>query len=122
YGPLAEGGILSGGKYDLGLQTWFAGVDPDDSTQLLCEERPPNGYNWSRYCNPAMDAAQRVALTHYDRPTRKKAYAQIQQLLARDAPLIYLWWPRQIEAVSADFKGFRPNGFVESWNSWEWSI
>ncbi len=117
-----DAGILSGGKYDAGLQTWYAGIDPDDSSQYLCSEVAPKGYNWSRYCDAGMDAAQHVALTNYDEPTRKRAYARIQELLARDAPEVYLWWPRQIEAVNTDFKGFRPNGVIETWNSWEWSI
>ncbi|HZO93553.1 MAG TPA: peptide ABC transporter substrate-binding protein [Candidatus Baltobacteraceae bacterium] len=117
-----ETGILSGGKYDAGLQTWYAGIDPDDSSEFLCSEVAPKGYDWTRYCDPEMDAAQHTALTHYDEATRKRAYAQIQTLLARDAPEVYLWWPRQIESVNTDFKGFRPNGVIETWNSWEWSI
>ena len=122
YGPASENGILSSGRYQAGLQTWYAGVDPDDSSQLLCAEQAPRGYNWSRYCTPEMDAAQSLALTHYDLPTRKRAYSAIQHLLARDAPLVYLWWPRQIQAVSVDLHGFRPNGIADDWNAWEWSI
>jgi peptide/nickel transport system substrate-binding protein len=121
YGPVGTG-ILSSGKYQAGLLTWYAGVDPDDSSQLLCDERAPRGYNWTQYCNKAMDDAQNTALTHYDRPTRKRAYSTIQHLLARDTPYVYLWWPRQIEVVSDDLHGFRPNGTIESWNSWQWSI
>jgi len=78
--------VLASGRYEAGLVTWYAGVDPDDSTQLLCDQRPPGGYNWSRYCSPAMDAAQRSALMHYDRPTRRRAYSAIARLLARDDP------------------------------------
>ena len=115
-------GILADGKYDAGLQTWYAGSDPDDSTQLTCDQVAPKGFNWSRYCNSAMDAAQHIALSHYDRPTRKRAYATIEDLLARDAPFVYLWWPRQIEAVNTDLTGFRPNGIVENWNAYQWSI
>ncbi|HEY0395297.1 MAG TPA: peptide ABC transporter substrate-binding protein [Candidatus Elarobacter sp.] len=121
FGP-AGAGILADGEFDAGLQTWFAGSDPDNSTQLQCDQVAPRGFNWSRYCTKEMDDAQRVALTHYDRPSRKHAYSNIERLLARDAPFVYLWWPRQIEAVSTDLRNFRPNGFVESWNSWEWSI
>jgi peptide/nickel transport system substrate-binding protein len=121
YGP-AGAGILADGKFDAALQTWYAGSDPDDSTQLTCDQIAPKGFNWARYCNAAMDAAQRTALSHYDRPTRKRAYATIEELLARDAPFVYLWWPRQIEAVNSDLKGFRPNGIVECWNAWQWSI
>jgi len=118
----AGAGILADGNYDAGLQTWYAGVDPDDSSQLLCAEVAPKGYDWSRYCSPAMDAAQHVALTSYDEAVRKRAYAQVQRLLAADAPEIYLWWPRQIEAVNADFGGFRPNGVINTWNAAEWTI
>ncbi len=120
YGPYANGGILASGKYDAGLQTWYAGVDPDDSTQLVCGERPPRGYNWSRYCSRDVDAAEGIALRSYDRPTRMRAYATIERLLARDAPFVYLWWPRQIEAVNDDLHGFRPNGIVEDWNAYTW--
>lgn len=121
YGP-PHAGILADGKFDAGLQTWYAGSDPDDSTQLTCDQVAPKGFNWSRYCNAAMDAAQRTALSRYDRPTRKRAYATIEGLLARDAPFVYLWWPRQIEAVNSDLQNFRPNGIVENWNAYEWSI
>ncbi|GAC1303732.1 MAG: peptide-binding protein [Vulcanimicrobiaceae bacterium] len=120
YGPFADGGILASGKYEAGLQTWYAGVDPDDSTQLLCSERPPHGFNWSRYCSRELDAAETAALANYDRPARTRAYAIVQRVLARDAPFVYLWWPRQIEAVNDDLRGFRPNGIVEDWNAYAW--
>jgi peptide/nickel transport system substrate-binding protein len=122
YASPNENGILASGRYQAALFQWAAGIDPDDSSQLLCAEQAPRGYNWSSYCSEAMDAAQSVALAHYDLPTRKRAYSEIQHLLARDAPLVYLWWPRQIEAVSDDLNGFRPNGIVEDWNAWQWSI
>ena len=110
YGPLSEHGILASGSYDAGLETWYAGVDPDDSTQLLCNERPPDGYNWSRYCKARVDAAESLALSHYDLPTRKRAYGDVQRALAADVPYVYLWWPRAIEAVNSDLRGFAPNG------------
>ena len=122
YGPVSEHGILSSGNYDAGLQTWYAGVDPDDSTQLLCDQVPPAGYNWSRYCDAGLDAAERLALERYDRPSRERAYAIVQERLARDAPYVYLWWPRQIEATATDLRGFEPNGIVEDWNAHAWSF
>ena len=121
YGP-AGNGILADGKFDAGLQTWYAGSDPDNSTQLTCDQVAPKGFNWARYCNHAMDVAQSTALAHYDQATRKRAYSTIEQLLARDTPFVYLWWPRQIEAVNTDLKGFRPNGIIENWNAYQWSI
>ena len=115
-------GILQGGKFDLGLQGWFAGVDPDDSSQLMCKNAPPGGYNYTRYCSPKMDAAQKDAITNYDQPARKKAYATIQALQATDTPQIYFWYRRQVQAINPDFKSFDPNPIVESWNAYQWSI
>ncbi len=122
FAPAGMGGILQLGHFDLSDSGWYAGIDPDDSTQFMCENVPPSGYNYSRYCSPEMQAEQRVALTHYDRATRKAAYDRIQELLARDAPNLFIYWYRQMEPISVDFKGFDPNPVVESWNAWQWSI
>jgi peptide/nickel transport system substrate-binding protein len=122
FAPAGMGGILQLGQFDLSIDGWYAGIDPDDSAQFLCEDIPPGGYNYQRYCNPEMQAAQAMALTHYDRATRKIAYDKIQELLARDNPMIFIWWLRQQEPISVDFKGFDPNPVLESWNAWQWSI
>jgi ABC-type transport system substrate-binding protein len=69
-----------------------------------------------------LDAAEAQALAHYDIPTRARAYRRVQQILADRAPFVYLWWPRQIEAVSSQLQNFRPNGIVEDWNAYAWSF
>jgi ABC-type transport system substrate-binding protein len=122
YAPAGEGGILQSGKYDLAVFGWYAGIDPDDSAQFTCENVAPAGYNYARYCNPEMDAAETMALTHYDQATRKRAYADTQALLARDVPEIFFSYLRQMEPVSVDLRGFDPNPVEENWNAWQWSI
>jgi peptide/nickel transport system substrate-binding protein len=122
YAPAGAGGIVHGGNFDLALWPWYAGTDPDDSSQFTCAFMPPNGYNDARYCNPAMESLQNTALTNYGRTARTQAYHQIQALLARDNPILFFWWQRQQEALAANFKGFAPNPVVESWNAWEWSL
>lgn len=115
-------GILQSGKFDLALAGWFAGIDPDDSSQYMSKNVPPGGYNYSRYRSAEMDAAQAMALQNYDRPTRIKAYAKIEKLLSDDVPYIHFWWDRQAQAINPDFKGFDPNPVTESWNAYQWSI
>jgi len=122
YAPAGAGGIVHGGNFDIALWPWYAGTDPDNSSQFTCAFMPPNGYNDARYCNQQMEALQKTALTHYDRPTRAKAYHDIEALLARDNPILFFWWQRQQEALSPSVKGFNPNPVVESWNAWEWSV
>ena len=122
FAPVGEGGILQGGKFDLSWAGWYAGVDPDDSSQLTCANVAPKGYNYSRYCSPRMEAAQKAALETYDPAARKKPYSEIQHLLNSDVPEIYFWYIRQMHPISNDFKGFDPNPVTESWNAWQWSI
>ncbi len=122
FAPAGMGGILQLGKFDLSVNGWYAGIDPDDSAQYMCQNVPPGGYNYSRFCNADMQAAQTAALTHYGRAERTAAYFQTQRILARDNPEIFLWWRRQMEPISVDFRGFDPNPVIESWNAWQWSI
>jgi peptide/nickel transport system substrate-binding protein len=122
YATFGLGGILQTGKFDIAPYPWYAGVDPDDSSQFVCAMRPPNGYNTSRYCRSEMESAQRVAISDYRPSGRKAAYARSQRLLARDNPDLFFWYQRQQEAISVDFKNFAPNPVTASWNAWEWSI
>jgi len=122
YAPQGMGGITHGGKFDLLLYPWFSGIDPDNSSQFACAYQPPHGYNDSRYCSAAMDAAQAAALSNYGRPARKRAYSRIERLLSIDNPLVFFWWGRGQDAISSDFRGFDPNPANEAWNAWKWSI
>lgn len=122
YAPAASGGIVHGGNFDIALWPWYAGIDPDNSSQFSCANMPPHGYNDARYCSPQMEALQNVALTRYEQPVRADAYRRIEALLARDNPILFFWWQRQQEAVSDGFKNFEPNPAVESWNAWQWSL
>lgn len=122
YAPAGMGGILHNGRFDLIMFGWYAGLDPDDASQFTCANFPPQGYDDSHYCTPQMEAAQQLALSAYDLPTRRRAYSSIQHLLARDTPEVFFYWQRQQEPISVDFKGFTPNPVVEAWNAWQWSI
>ena len=122
YGGYGANGTLARGNYQLAFYQWYAGIDPDNSAQFTCANRPPNGYNQSYYCSAAMDAAQATALGSYEIAARKPAYARIEALLVRDAPLDFLWWFRNVQVLNPDLHGFDPNPVVETWNIFTWSI
>jgi peptide/nickel transport system substrate-binding protein len=122
YASYAEHGTLESGAFDLALNRWMSGIDPDDSAQFTCNNIPPKGVNPPHFCDPAMDAAQTIALETYGEPGRTPAYARIQRILEQQAPQDFLWWPKQIEAISPDLRGFAPNPVTETWNAWTWSI
>jgi peptide/nickel transport system substrate-binding protein len=122
FDTMQNGGILQSGKYDVSWAGWVAGIDPDESSVFLCSAQPPHGNNTFRYCNTQMDEAQAVALTSFAIPVRKAAYTKIEALLSHDLPAISIWWPRQIQPINPDFKGFTPNPVTETWNAYQWDI
>ena len=121
YGGYAAGGIFQRGRFDLALYGMSLGIDPDTSGRFACASIPPNGQNYSRYCNAEVDRAERAGLATFDRGARARAYAIVQRRLLADVPLAFLWYPTNIDAYDDDLRGFRPNPVAASWNSEAWT-
>lgn len=121
YAVAESGGIFNGGKFDLALYSWISGADPDDSSQWTCAAVPPAGNNITHYCSPEMEAAQRLALSTFDRGVRTKAYHTIESLLLRDAPAAFMYYRSLVYAHTPGLQNFTPNGTSEGWNAYEWN-
>jgi peptide/nickel transport system substrate-binding protein len=122
FGAYSAGGIYQAGKFDLAWYTMTLGVDPDSSGRFMCRAIPPHGQNYSRYCSKEMDAAQTAGLTTFDQTARKKAYTKSQQLLARDVPIVFVFWPKNVDAYDPRLHNFAPNPVTPTWNAHEWSF
>jgi len=122
YASVANGGIYQSGKFDINIYAWVSGADPDDSSQFMCDYIPPKGNNAFRFCDRGYDTQQNIALTHFDRATRKQAYARAQAIMAEQIPEVFLFYRKQIAALSPDLRGYAPNGITETWNAYRWSI
>jgi ABC-type transport system substrate-binding protein len=57
-----------------------------------------------------------------DETTRRKLYGQIDRIIARDVPIVFLFNPTYIYAYAPNLEGFRPNAFSPTWNAYEWRI
>lgn len=121
YAVAQSGGILNSGKFDLALYSWVSGADPDNSSQWTCAAVPPAGNNITHYCSPEMEAAQRLALSSFDRGVRAKAYHTIESLLVRDAPAAFMYYRSLVYAHVPELQNFTPNGTSEGWNAYEWN-
>ncbi len=116
-------GIYRTGKFDVFFDSWSNGVDPDDSQIFMCNQRPPWGSNYFRFCDRRLDAAENIALSVYDRAKRKAAYDRIQEILAQQDPIIVLWFDVRQDVANSDVRGYKPAHAVTTfWNPWEWSI
>jgi peptide/nickel transport system substrate-binding protein len=123
YATAASGGIEQSGKFDAIVENWENGGDPDDSVLLMCDVKPPAGWNVYAFCDADFDAAERTALTSYDRVLRANAYRHTQTILAQQLPFYVLWYQLQIDVVNTDFQHYKPaHAVTPFWNVWEWSI
>jgi peptide/nickel transport system substrate-binding protein len=123
YATLGAGGVEQSGKFDAIVENWENGADPDDSVLLSCSMKPPAGWNVYHFCSPDLDAAERTALTSYDRAIRANAYRRIQEILAEQLPFYVLWYQLQIDVVNTDLQNYKPARTVTPfWNTWQWAI
>ncbi len=123
YAPLSAGGIEMTGHYDVVLEGFANGADPDDSILFECRWMPPQGENVYRFCDHALDALEEEALANNARPVRKAAYARIAGILADEVPIIPLWFASYDYAVNTDLRNFRPAHVgTPFWDTWRWSI
>jgi peptide/nickel transport system substrate-binding protein len=122
YATKAGGGIVNSGKYDIAAEGWIGGVDPDNSTLWACDARPPNGFNTTLLCDPAVDQQINLTLTKYDQAVRRAAYWKIQELLDSVVNVDFLYWVNRNDAVRDGIGGFDPPPTVTPyWNVWNWS-
>jgi peptide/nickel transport system substrate-binding protein len=106
--------------------SWGQGTDPYNyvnwsSKQIPADENAP-GENGERYVNPVIDDLVVKGAQEADVAKRRQVYDQIQQILAHDVPVIFLYWPKALYAHSAKVGGFQPNAFAGVLNEvWGWT-
>ncbi len=97
------------GDFQLYSLAWVGVGDPDVYYRIFHSRMaPPDGSNRAGYANPAMDALLEAARTTLDRAERRRLYAEVQRLAARDLPIIPLWWADNVVVRNRRLVGFVP--------------
>ena len=99
FAPAGMGGILQLGKFDLSVAGWYAGIDPDDSSQSLVRRLPAGRLQLLALLQQGHGSAQNAALTTTTARRDRRRTTSIQDLLARDNPFVFMWWIRQLEPI-----------------------
>ncbi|MGH7814977.1 MAG: ABC transporter substrate-binding protein [Candidatus Binataceae bacterium] len=105
------------GNFDLTAMDWVGINDPNHYYFIFDSKMtPPHGYNRGGYSNPAMDQLVEAGAVTLDPSTRKKIYAQVQQLAAAGLPYVSLWWNDTVVVTNRRIAGFTPypNGSLRS--------
>jgi peptide/nickel transport system substrate-binding protein len=83
--------------------TWVGVTDPDGfRLRFSSAAFAPSGLNRGRYANREVDRLVEEGAREPEPIHRKALYAEVQRVLAEDAPYISLWWPDAVCVTQKD--------------------
>ncbi|MCM3657777.1 ABC transporter substrate-binding protein [Agromyces mediolanus] len=100
--------LVQSGDFELYLGTWTGFLDPTISRFV----RSDDPSNWARYANPDVDRLLDEAGSTLDQSERSGVYEEIDAILRKDLPMVFLVRPGHIVAYSEEIAGldFRATG------------
>jgi len=101
----------------LGLGT---GVDPDQFVVWHSSQTGPDQMNRTGYSNPEVDRLLEIGRASCDRRDRVNYYHRIQEILAEDLPMLFLYFKDELPVVSSRFRGVKvaPAGIMYNFTEW----
>ncbi|HTZ35871.1 MAG TPA: ABC transporter substrate-binding protein [Stellaceae bacterium] len=100
--------LATKGDYAAYLIGWSGRTDPDGNIYNFVSCKAPPALNTGHYCNQQVDAALDAARTASADADRLADYAKVAATILDERPLIYLWHPKWLYAMSAKLTGFVP--------------
>jgi peptide/nickel transport system substrate-binding protein len=110
---------VSHGDHDLAVHGWMSDTgDPDNFLYVLLHSDnavPGSAQNIAFYRNPTVDDLLIAAQAAVDEPSRSKLYAEVQDILAEDAPWVPLAHSELVVAARAELAdaSLTPLGYVQ---------
>ena len=96
------------GDYQAYLVGWSGRTDPDGNIYNFAACKAPPALNVTHYCNQQVDQELDAARTAASQSDRVAHYAKVADHLLNDRPIIYLWHPKWLYAMTAKLNGFTP--------------
>ncbi|MBX3069802.1 MAG: twin-arginine translocation signal domain-containing protein [Thermomicrobiales bacterium] len=105
-------------QYDLLLNWWITPPTPD----LYAHYHSASDANWWKYNNPEVDELILAGRSEADDATRSETYHELQRVLADDVPVLYLWYGRELQALSNRTQGLPAMGYRDAltWSELIW--
>ncbi len=88
---------------------WIADYPDAENYLSVFYSKNPAPPNYTRYKNPAFDAAFEAAIKETNDSLRYILYRKADQLAIDDAPVVPLWYDKVIQLVQPNIKGYQPN-------------
>jgi peptide/nickel transport system substrate-binding protein len=101
---------------------WGLGLDPDQYEIWHSSKTGPDQLNHVSYSNPEVDRLLEQGRRTFDRGRRTAIYREFQRVLAEDQPLVFLYVPEALTAVSSRIRGIEPAPAGLAWNFIRWYV
>lgn len=116
-------GPIYQGHFQATFFTEQSSADPDATWLFACDQRAPNGFNFTRYCNRDVDRMFSAAASTFDRAKRAPYYAKIQRALIRDVPMNFIFQVKEIDVVPNALDGYTPSMYTSPYQFvWKWKL
>jgi len=104
------------------LLGWGLGLDPDQYEIWHSSMTGPDELNHISYNNPRVDALLEAGRRTFDEAKRMSIYAEFQDLLAEEQPVVFLYVPDALPVVSARINGIEPAPAGITYNFTRWYV
>jgi peptide/nickel transport system substrate-binding protein len=101
---------------------WGIGIDPDQYVVWHSSQMGPDQLNHISYANPEADRMLEAGRTTCVRGDRLKYYRRLQEILAEDQPLLFLYFADSLPVVSARVHGIDPGPNGIRYRSDRWFV
>ena len=101
---------------------WTIPQDPDCFNVWHSESAKEGGLNFVSYKNDEVDRLIVEGRAIFDEEKRERIYKKIHELIARDAPYTFLYFPYSTPAVSKRFRGIEPAPAGIGYNFIDWYV
>ena len=109
-------------RFEAVLLGWSIGLDADQYDIWHSSKTKEKELNFISFSNPEVDELLEKGRRTFDINERKKAYFRIQEILADEAPYVFLYVPDSTPVVHARIKGIKPTPIGISYNLPKWYV
>lgn len=109
-------------RFEAVILGWSIGLDPDQYDIWHSSKTGEKQLNFISYKNPEADRLLEQGRRVFNLEERKKIYYRLQEILAEDAPYVFLYVPYSLPVVSSRICNIQPAPIGISYNLPKWYV
>lgn len=107
--------------WDMFVGAWRSTIEPHIMYTIWAESSIPD-LNAVAYINPEVEQLFKEGGATYDTEVRKEKYGRVQQIIAEEAPYIFLYYQKAWSGQNNRVRGIDPRPLGVVWNSEDWYL